>query len=147
MHLQECELLHELAFEARASALGEMRREVTEILSAANCTSAEIQSIVIALNEACMNIIQHAYRGDSHEPINLNIEMDTERVHFRLLDRAAPVDLESIRGRSFEDLRPGGLGVNFIAQLMHDVRYSHRSGKVGNCLRMTWQRAPQSLVN
>ena len=147
MHQHECELLRELAFEARASALTEMRRQVTEILTEANCTKAEIQSIVIALNEACMNIIQHAYRGDSRKPIKLKIDLEAERVHFELLDCAAPIDLAGVRGRSLEDLRPGGLGVNFITQLMHDVRYSHRSGKAGNCLRMIWKRYPQSMEN
>jgi sigma-B regulation protein RsbU (phosphoserine phosphatase) len=147
MHQHECELLRELAFEARASALTEMRRQVTQVLTEANCTEAEIQSIVIALNEACMNIIQHAYRGDSREPIILKIDLETEEVHFELLDNAAPIDLASVRSRSLDELRPGGLGVNFITQLMQDVHYSHRSEKAGNCLHMIWKRCPQSLEN
>ena len=110
MQADECELLHELAFEARASALGEMRRQATELLTQANCTAAEVQSIIIALNEACMNIIQHAYHGDSGKTIRLHIEIDEQMVHFELLDCAAPIDLERVRGRSFDDLRPGGLG-------------------------------------
>jgi anti-sigma regulatory factor (Ser/Thr protein kinase) len=144
MQVGGCELLHELAFEARASALTEMRRQVTEILTLANCSVAEVQSIVIALNEACMNIIQHAYHGDSCKPIRLHIEANDEDVHFELLDCAAPIDLSRVRGRSLEDLRPGGLGVNFIAQLMHEVHYSHRTEDAGNCLRMTWKRRPRA---
>jgi anti-sigma regulatory factor (Ser/Thr protein kinase) len=140
MQVGGCELLHELAFEARASALAEMRRQVTGILTVANCSVAEIQSIIIALNEACMNIIQHAYHGDSSKPIRLHVEADDEDVRFELLDCAAPIDLALVRGRPLEDLRPGGLGVNFIAQLMHDVHYSHRTEDAGNCLRMTWKR-------
>ena len=147
MHQHECELIRELAFEARASALTEMRHQVAQILTRAKLNKAEIQSIVIALNEACMNIIQHAYRGDSRKPIDLKIDLEAERVHFELLDCAAPIDLASVRGRSLEELRPGGLGVNFIAQLMHDVRYSHRSGKAGNCLAMIWKRRPQLKEN
>jgi sigma-B regulation protein RsbU (phosphoserine phosphatase) len=147
MHQHECEPLRELAFEARASALTEMRRHVSEVLTEANCTEAEIQSIVIALNEACMNIIQHAYRGDSRESITLKIDLETEEVHFELLDNAAPIDLASVSGRSLDELRPGGLGVNFITQLMQDVHYSHRSGNAGNCLHMIWKRCPQLLEN
>lgn len=136
----DCELLNELAFEARATALGKMRRELTELLTEARCSVAEVQSIVIAINEACMNIIQHAYHGDSSKPIRLFVEVDDEEVHFELLDCAAPIDLARVRGRSFDEVRPGGLGVNFINQLMHDVRYSHRTEQAGNCLRMTWKR-------
>lgn len=136
----ECELLCDLAFEARASALTEMRRQVSEALARANCTPSEIQSIVIAVNEACMNIIQHAYQGDSCKPIRLSIELNDDDVRFEILDCAPPVDLSQVRGRSLGQLRPGGLGVNFIAQLMNDVRYSHRTENAGNCLRMTWKR-------
>jgi len=144
MQVGGCELLHELAFEARASALGEMRRQVTEILAQAGCAKGEIQSIVIALNEACMNIIQHAYGGDSSKPIRMHIEVNDKGVHFELLDCAAPIDLARVRGRSLQDLRPGGLGVNFIAQLMHDVQYSHRTENAGNCLRMAWKGRPRA---
>ena len=87
-----------------------------------------------------MNIIQHAYHGDSSKPIRLLVEVDDEEVHFELLDCAAPIDLAHVRGRSFDEVRPGGLGVNFIKQLMQDVRYSHRTEQAGNCLRMTWKR-------
>ncbi len=140
MQESECELLHELAFEARATALGKMRRQLTELLTDARCSISEIQSIVIAINEACMNIIQHAYQGDSSKPIRLLVEVDDETVQFELLDCAAPIDLARVRGRSFDEVRPGGLGVNFINQLMHEVRYSHRTEQAGNCLRMTWKR-------
>lgn len=147
MQVDGCEILHELALEARASALIEMRRQVTEFLTQANCTVSEIQSIIIALSEACTNIIRHAYHGDCGKPIRMTIELDGEVVHFELLDCAAPIDLERVRGRSLDELRPGGLGVNFIAQLMHDVRYSHRTEDAGNCLRMTWKRQPQKVNN
>lgn len=143
----ECGQMYELAFEARASALTEMRHQITDILTAANCSQAETQSIVIALNEACMNIIQHAYHGDSNKPIRLSIDLDDERVRLDLRDCAAPIDLASVRGRSFEELRPGGLGVHFITQLMHEVRYSHRAKNAGNLLRLVWKRKPRSLEN
>lgn len=136
------ELLHELAFEARASALTEMRRQVSEILARTRLRTEDIESIVLALNEACMNIIQHAYRGDSCKPIRLCIEPHGDEVHFELLDCAPPIDLAQVRGRAFEELRPGGLGVRFIAELMQDVRYCHRTESAGNCLRMTWKRRP-----
>ena len=134
------ELIYQLAFEARASALAEIRRQLTELLAHADCSATEIQSVVIALNEACMNIIQHAYHGDSSQPIRLHIDVDDQEVRFELLDDAAPIDLARVCGRSFQELRPGGLGVNVIIQLMHDVRYSHRTEGAGNCLRMTFKR-------
>ena len=87
-----------------------------------------------------MNIIQHAYCGDSCKPIRLIMELDSDEVRFELLDCAAPINLAQVRGRSFDELRPGGLGVRFIRELMHNVSYTHRTEKAGNCLRMTWKR-------
>lgn len=134
------EPLLQLTFEARASALAESRRQLAEVLARAGCSASEIQSIVIAVNEACTNIIRHAYHGDSSETIRLQVEVSEDRVSFELLDHATPIDLASVCGRPLGELRPGGLGLSFINQLMQDVRYSHRTDQPGNRLRMTWQR-------
>ena len=134
------EPLHQLTFKARASALAESRRQLAEVLTQAGCAASEIQAIVIAVNEACTNIIRHAYHGDSSETIRLLVDVSADRVSFELLDHATPIDLANISGRPLGELRPGGLGLSFINQLMQDVRYSHRTDESGNRLRMTWQR-------
>ena len=134
------EPLHQLTFEARASALAGLRRQLADVLVRAGCSASEIQSIVIAVNEACTNIIRHAYHGDSSETILMLVDVSDDRVLFELLDHATPIDLASVCSQSIGELRPGGLGLSFINQLMQDVRYSHRTDETGNRLRMTWER-------
>ncbi len=133
-------LYREITIPARAAALADMRRRVGEALSDARLSAEETEAIVIALNEACMNVIQHAYKGDSANPIKLSIECAPDAVHFELLDRAAPIDRSRVHGRPLADVRPGGLGVNFIRELMDEVAYTYPADGVGNCLRMTWRR-------
>ena len=41
-------------------------------------------------------------------------------------DDARQVDLDTIRSRELEDVRPGGLGVHLISEIMDDVVYEHR---------------------
>jgi anti-sigma regulatory factor (Ser/Thr protein kinase) len=61
-----------------------------------------IADIVLAVNEACANSIEHAYRG--HEPgkVRVEAENDGARVHMRIVDtgswKPAPADPGS-RGR------------------------------------------------
>lgn len=68
-----------------------------------------------------MNVIQHAYRGDSTRPIRLRVAVDDEEVDVKRRDLATPIGLVEMRGRSLEELRPGRLGVSFITHLMQDV--------------------------
>ena len=93
--------------------------------------------MVIALNEACMNIIEHAYKGKKGV-IQINIKKNTNQWCFELTDFAPPVDIKSIRAKDLAEVRPGGLGVNFLYQIMDSVKYENISGEqTGNRLLLT----------
>ena len=52
------------------------------------------------------------------------------------MDFAAAVDLDKIKSRDLKDIRPGGLGVHFIAEIMDDFRFGHLENGSGNYLEM-----------
>lgn len=90
--------------------------------------------IALAVDEALCNIIRHGYGRRTDGRIWLSIwpepgEADEpEGIRIVLEDEAAQVDPERIRGRELEDIRPGGLGVYIIRQVMDTVRYEKRPG-------------------
>jgi sigma-B regulation protein RsbU (phosphoserine phosphatase) len=53
-----------------------------------------------------------------------------------LTDFAETVDPATIKPRSLDDVRPGGLGTHFINQIMDEVQYLVPPGGRGNQLRM-----------
>ena len=55
-------------------------------------------------------------------------EADAALVRIVLDDRAKQVDPATIRSRDLDDIRPGGLGVYLIREIMDDVQFEHRDG-------------------
>jgi sigma-B regulation protein RsbU (phosphoserine phosphatase) len=128
--------LFELCFRADPEALRMVREKVQEALERAGCAPKTVADIIIAVNEACMNIIQHAYKGDTNGKIELAIHCRDSELEVLLTDFAAPIDYHEIRPRDLDDLKPGGLGTHFIQEIMDEMCYGHLDGEAGNYLRM-----------
>lgn len=126
----------ELSFEARADQLREVRRRVREVAEGCGCDPESLDCIVLAVNEACMNIIQHAYGGDCSEKIMLRVVSDGDELVFRIIDFAEPVDECDIKSRDLDELRPGGIGVHLIHQVMDSVAFLECPEGVGNILEL-----------
>lgn len=88
--------------------------------------------IALAVDEALCNVIRHGYgrRPDGRIWVSVWPAFETagEPGGIRIVidDLASQVDPEKIRGRELEDIKPGGLGVYIIRQVMDSVRYSKR---------------------
>ncbi len=97
---------------------------------AARCGFNEHQcgQIALAVDEAICNIINHGYqrREDGRIWIHLWPLQEPRGVKIVLEDEARQVDLETIRSRDLDDIRPGGLGVHIIREIMDEVEYAHR---------------------
>ncbi len=82
-----------------------------------------VKNMVLAINEACMNIIQHAYQNQQDGEIHLTIFQDMCGLVFVIKDDAPCIDPMSVISRDLDDIRPGGLGVHFIRKIMDEVSY------------------------
>jgi sigma-B regulation protein RsbU (phosphoserine phosphatase) len=123
-------------FPARAYQLKQIRCIVQKAMTHLGCEERVCDEIVLAINEACMNIIQHAYAGDSSGEILLEIYDEGTQVMFRLTDFAAPVDECTIKSRNLDDVKPGGLGVHIIHEVMDSVEFKKAEGDTGNILEL-----------
>lgn len=130
------EKLFEIRFSAKAERLSMVRALVKKTALHVGCCPALSERLVIAVNEACMNVIQHAYEYDELGEIVLEMLNNQNKVYFRLLDYAKPVDLDCIKPRALEDIRPGGLGTFFIDEIMDECDRGHLQEDNGNYLEM-----------
>ena len=96
-------------------------------------TTAE--EIKLAIDEACTNIIKHAYRGDTSGKIVLKYSAGREAFKVVIDDNGLKARPESIRGRSFDDVRPGGLGIHFIKRVFDIYKFDAKK-KRGNRLTL-----------
>jgi anti-sigma regulatory factor (Ser/Thr protein kinase) len=85
--------------------------------------------ISLALDEALCNIINHGYGKQPDGRIWISVfELPSDSPSMKIVieDRARQVDPSSIRSRDLDDVRPGGLGVYIIHEVMDRVLYEQR---------------------
>ena len=105
--------------------------------------------VILAIDEALTNVIRHGYGGRNDQPIwirlkPLQIDDDKHGIEIVIDDESQGVDLDQIKGRPLDEIRPGGLGVHIIRQMMDKVSYTHREEVEGLRLRICkyFQPAP-----
>lgn len=92
----------------------------------------EARRIILAVDEACSNIIKYAYEGDGTKKIEVTVAVDDGKMTIELADSGKKPDVSKIAPRNLEDVRPGGLGTHFMASVFDHVSYdtSHEQGTV-----------------
>jgi sigma-B regulation protein RsbU (phosphoserine phosphatase) len=80
--------------------------------------------IVLAADEAVTNVIRHTYHGEADKPIVLSAGLAEGYFHLRLRDYGPPVDIEKLKGRELEDIRPGGLGLHLLKTVFTVVEHT-----------------------
>lgn len=118
-HFPPC--LH-LEFPGDSAELGRVRAALRDYLSAAMDVES-IEQVVVAIDEACTNIIRHALRGNP-SPVQLECRLEPGLLGIVLRDFGTPCDPSLLKGRSLEDIRPGGLGVHIIKKVFDRVEYA-----------------------
>ena len=126
-----------LRLPAQAEHLRVIREQVREAAQRMGCEAECINEIVLAVNEACMNVIQHAYCGRDDGEITLRMRNNADRIVVEVEDTAPPVDAAQIAPRCLDDIRPGGLGTHFMRTIMDECVYGRTCRGDGNLLRMT----------
>lgn len=124
-----------LQLPAKPNQLKWLRDSVRETVLAVGCSAEQAESIVLAISEAANNIIQHAYGHEDGE-MELDISIEQEKLLIVLRDYADTVDISEIRARALDDVRPGGLGVHFMQELMDSLIYTVPEDGRGNRLEM-----------
>jgi serine/threonine-protein kinase RsbW len=94
-----------------------------------------IEDIKLAVDEACSNVIKHAYGGDTSQEILVRFRMAEKGFEVLIEDKGLKVNPESVEGRSLDEIRPGGLGVHLIRRAFDIFTFDQRK-KRGNRLRL-----------
>jgi sigma-B regulation protein RsbU (phosphoserine phosphatase) len=129
-------LLLSFGFPAQPQELGAMRHKLAAALAQAGVETVLRQSLVLAVDEACANIIRHAYGGACESRIELRLSQEGPEFRFELKDHAPCVDPSRVRPRDLDETRPGGLGINFIDTLMDSWSLQPLPERNGNILTM-----------
>ena len=126
----------ELRLPARAEELKNIRSAVRQCAERAGMGEACVQDVVMAIDEACQNVIRHAYGEACSGDILLEVDREDDSLVFCLKDFAPPVDPSRIHPRDLDDVRPGGLGTHLIREVMDSAGFVEDPPGCGNLLRM-----------
>ena len=126
-------------FQASYKYLEDMRQFAAQAAKDAGMDDAEVYVVKLAVDEACTNIIEHAYGVENEGEIECTCDAEDDRLTFILRDHGKPFDPSSVTEPDLSsglEKRPlGGLGVYLMRQLMDEVRFESR-GEAGNLLTM-----------
>ncbi len=120
--------LLELTLQSDRAALPGIRDRVRALTKAERFGEEAGGQIVLAVDEALANVIQHGYDGASDQPIDVRfkrLEQNGRRgIRVTIRDYGRQVDPATIRSRDLADIRPGGLGVHIMRSVMDEVVYA-----------------------
>jgi serine/threonine-protein kinase RsbW len=110
-------------FSSHTGNLALMRKFVRTFLEPYPFSEKERTLMVLGVDEACTNIIRHAYHLQDDQPIALSLEGKTDCVCMRLRDYGRQSPPEKMRGRAHDLIKPGGLGLHLIRNAFDKVDY------------------------
>ena len=139
------ERIERIHFLSRADKLKPVRDAVRELAHRQGCTKENLDCMVMAINEACMNVIQHAYADDDTGEIILEFWKDNDDLVIRIYDFAEKIDKCKIKSRDLDDIKPGGLGVHLMHKVMDKVEYVDIPNEPGNLLEMRKQISHEKI--
>jgi serine/threonine-protein kinase RsbW len=117
-----------------------IREFVTAVGAQAGLEETEIGKLELAVDEACANVIEHAYGHDASKEVTINANYDGDSITFEIVDTGKGFDPSQIKQEELESLiakrKDGGLGMRLIKTLMDEVQYEIGPGQK-NELRMT----------
>ena len=119
-----------IEFYSRPGYLAIIRHMIDTLCGRLGYTPAESSQLCLAIDEALCNVIRHGYDSAPDGRIRMEVHERTRRtgrLEILIEDDAKQVDLDSIRSRDLDDVRPGGLGVHLISEIMDDAIYEHRN--------------------
>ena len=127
-----------LEITSRTENLAEIREFINTAASETGLSKDAIDNIILAVDEACTNIIKHAYKYFPDGKIILNLKIDKKSFTIEIIDFGKSFEPALVPNpdlqKYFNEKRVGGLGMYLMKTLMDDVRYNSFPGKYNQVL-------------
>jgi len=123
----------------RLDSLGLISEFVTRAAQDAGFDESAVYAVDMAVDEACANIIGHAYGGEGRGDIEISYRIDEDGLTVVLRDHGRAFDPTGVPhpdlDAPLEERGEGGLGLFLMRRLMDRVEYESRPGS-GNILTL-----------
>lgn len=138
--------MKKMTFPGRYDSLAKISKFVVQAAKAAGLDSKAVYAVELSVDEACCNIIDHAYGGEGIGDIQCSVQDEPGQLTVILRDQGESYDPDSVSELELhvplEELKLGGAGVLLIRKLMDEVHYQSAPGS-DNVLTLV-KRQPSS---
>jgi serine/threonine-protein kinase RsbW len=121
------------------SGLEKIRKFVGKFANQAGMNESDVYAIQLAVDEACSNIIEHAYGGEELGNIECTCMVEGESIKIVIKDYGNPFKPEKVppmeKDVPLEKLKPRGAGIYLMKHLMDEVHFEFNEDS-GNKLTM-----------
>ena len=121
-----------ISIESKTERLISVREFVSDAAREFGFDDEEVSKIALAVDEACTNIIKHAYKFDPTKKITVTVKPGTRALEIAITDNGKqfnPADLQAPDMKEYlSHYRRGGLGVYLMKSLMDKVEYDITPG-------------------
>jgi len=128
----------ELRVKSKTENLSEIRDFVSINARDAGIPEAIVENIILSVDEACTNIIKHAYKLSPEGEINIRVDYNEDKITITIIDYGKSFDPDRVPlpdlQKYYREHRVGGLGMYLMKSLMDDVKYSSVPGKYNQVL-------------
>lgn len=126
----------------RYSEIERLCQFIADGAAQANFDEDTLFKIQLACDEACTNVIEHAYGTENQGEIVVQWQITPTDFIIIIADQGQPFDPQVVpqpdQGLPIEELKVGGLGLHFMRKLMDKVTFSFSDN--GNLLTMVKHR-------
>jgi serine/threonine-protein kinase RsbW len=122
-----------LNIESKTEQLVTVRDFVSNAAVKSGFSDEEVGKIALAVDEACTNVIKHAYRYNRTKKIKVTVARTDDDFEIVIVDNGRHFDPKSIKNPDPKEYlahpKRGGLGVHLMKSLMDIVEYNIEAGK------------------
>jgi len=135
---------------SRTDNLLEVRKFVGSEARSFGFSDEDTANIVLAVDEACTNIIKHAYQNAADKEIEISIYPGARSFEIRIFDSGNTFDPSVLHTPDLKEhigiRRRGGLGVYLMKRLMDKVEYNFHSGKRNEVRLIKYRKTSSSVT-
>jgi serine/threonine-protein kinase RsbW len=123
----------EIRVKSRTENLAAIRDFVSSYAKKAGLSGEMIDNIMLAVDEACTNIIKHAYKSIPDGELSIKLEYKNKKFTITIIDFGNSFDPDLVPKpdlqRYYKEKKVGGLGMYLMKTLMDEVKYTSVPGK------------------
>ena len=117
-----------LSVKSTTDNLSRIRGFIKQLSAQAGFDDSTTNKIALATDEACTNIMKHAYKYSKVGKININASYTNKKLRISITDQGSHFNSSKVPEpdlqKYYNEKRVGGLGIFLMKKLMDEVKYS-----------------------